>query len=57
MTEKKKPRRRRNSTIHLTVWSMNGSPIPEPVVRKLEETLLAEMDASGCRLLSNIYRA
>lgn len=49
-------RRPKHSSMHMTVWSMNGEPIPESVIRELEGVLSATIKASDTRLLSNVVR-
>jgi len=58
MSEPKKTRKRRpkHSSMHMTVWSMNGEPIPEATVEALESTLAAMLKESDVRLLSNVVR-
>lgn len=58
MSEVKKTRKRRpkHSSMHMTVWSMNGEPIPEATVELLETTLSAMLQESEVRLLSNVVR-
>lgn len=52
-----KPRRRpRQSSLHFTVWTMNGSPFPEETLEALEREFKAIADASGERLLSNVSK-
>ncbi len=53
----RKPRRRpRQSSMHFTVWTMNGSPFPEEVLEKLEASFKLIADESGERLLSNVSK-
>lgn len=49
-------RRPKHSSMHMTVWSMNGEPIPEEVVRALEGGLAATLRDSKVRMLSNVVR-
>ena len=57
--QKKRPakrRRPRQSSLHFTVWTMNGSPFPEEVLERLESTFKSIADESGERLLSNVSK-
>ena len=58
MAEVKRARKRRpkHSSMHMTVWSMNGEPIPENVIKELESVLSGTMAESEVRLLSNVVR-
>lgn len=57
MAEKKTRKRRpKHSSMHMTIWSMNGEPIPEDVVADLEASLSAKLQESDVRLLSNVVR-
>ncbi len=57
MAEKKTRKRRpKHSSMHMTIWSMNGEPIPEDTVSALEATLSAMLQESDVRLLSNVVR-
>lgn len=49
-------RRPKHSSMHMTIWSMNGEPIPEATIREAEAALVATLDASEVRLLSNVVR-
>ena len=55
--QKRKPRRRpRQSSLHFTVWTMNGSPMPEEVLANLEGAFKQVADESPERLLSNVAK-
>ena len=54
---KGKPRRRpRQSSLHFTVWTMNGSPFPEETLERLETSFKEIADESQERLLSNVSK-
>jgi hypothetical protein len=53
----RKPRRRpRQSSLHFTVWTMNGSPFPEEVLEQLEVSFKTIAEGSNERLLSNVSK-
>ena len=57
MAEKKTRKRRpKHSSMHITIWSMNGEPIPEGTVTALETTLSDNIQNAEVRLLSNVVR-
>ena len=49
-------RRPKHSSMHLTVWSMNGEPIPQETIQKLEADLSAILRDAKVRMLSNVVR-
>lgn len=54
--KKVRKRRPRQSSLHFTVWTMNGSPFPEEVLEQLEATFKRIADESQERLLSNVSK-
>lgn len=56
-TPKKKGRRRpKQSSLHFTVWTMNGEPFPEEVLEALEATFKTTADDSKVRLLHDVRK-
>jgi len=56
-TTRKKPGKR---AIHISVWSMNGSPVPEEILTNIEDAIEKEKLLAfnqGHRLLSQTNRA
>jgi len=53
---KRRKRRPKHSSMHMTVWSMNGEPIPQETIQKLEAVLSATMRESKVRLVHNVVR-
>ncbi len=59
MAKETKKRVRPTNGVAFTVWSMNGGPLPEDVVAKMEEALDGvkfEFFNDGLRLLSQTTR-
>ena len=45
----KQVRRPRNGW-HFTVWAVNGAPVPEAIIKKLDDAMQSVMDESKVRL-------
>lgn len=49
-------RRPKHSSMHMTIWSMNGEPIPETTIKTLESVLVDTLQGSEVRMLSDVKR-
>ena len=57
MATENKPRRKpkpKHTATHITVWSMNGTPVPPPVLAKIESAVQEVVEDS--RLLVQVVR-
>jgi hypothetical protein len=55
--ERQAPRRKpkpKHSAIHVTVWSINGSPLSPVLVQKIERAIESEVDEE--RILMQVVR-
>lgn len=54
-SRKSKPLRKRH-IVNYIVWAMNGQPIPEGTIRKLDDAMQRVMDESHVRLAATILK-
>lgn len=60
--KQRKPKRRqakrppRHNAVNVTIWSMNGEPVPAEVLDKIELSVTMEALASPVRLLHSVTR-
>lgn len=59
--QRKKPQgprkpRPKASTLHFTIWTANGSPMPDSVQRKVDDAVRGVLDQSDVRILVHTLR-
>lgn len=62
MSEKRRPPRRKGkgntgiTATHITVYTMNGQPLPEEVQQEVEYFLKGLLDRHSTRLMTNLVK-